>query len=82
MNRSWNPSELLREMAIRLGSLRERVMFVGGAVTWLHVTDKGVRIFFGAYRAGTSPAPTAADLRRGGACPRPSGAGKEPHPLD
>lgn len=40
MNRSWNPSELLREMAIRLGSLRERVMFVGGAVTWLHVTDK------------------------------------------
>ncbi len=40
----------------------------------------GVRLFFGAYRAGTSPAPTDADLRRGRACPRPSGAGKEPHP--
>ena len=40
----------------------------------------GVRLFFGAYRAGTSPAPTAADLRRGGACPRPSVVGKEPHP--
>lgn len=35
--------DLLREAAARLGPLRERVMFVGGATTWIHVTDPAAR---------------------------------------
>jgi predicted nucleotidyltransferase len=34
-----SPRILLTQMAIHLGSLRERVMFVGGTVTWIHITD-------------------------------------------
>lgn len=38
-----NARDLLCHAAARLGPLRERVMFVGGATTWLHVTDPAAR---------------------------------------
>ena len=43
MTRYQNVRDLLRETAKRLGPLRERVMFVGGATTWIHITDPAAR---------------------------------------
>lgn len=39
MTRGWHPKEILERAARAIGPLRESVMFVGGAVTWLHITD-------------------------------------------
>ena len=36
----WEPQRILERAARALGPLRASVMFVGGAVTWLHITDK------------------------------------------
>ena len=41
---------------------------------------RGVWLFSGAARAGTSPAPTKVGVCRGGARPRPVCAEEEPHP--
>lgn len=43
MNPYSNSQELLRFAANRLKSLLERIMFVGGSSTWLHITDPASR---------------------------------------